>query len=71
MRVRVIAWGTTSGKRAAAGRVRLFLQIVDNPERIWDDSVQITLTGRDRRGMTWSYMAGGYYRSGVGIKITR
>jgi hypothetical protein len=69
VRVRVVAWGTTTGKRAAAGRVRLFLQVVDNPERIWDDSVQITLTGRDRRGMTWSYMAGSYYRSGAGITI--
>jgi hypothetical protein len=49
----------------------MFLQVVDNPERIWDDSFQITLTGRDRRGMTWSYMARSYNRSGRGIRITR
>lgn len=71
VRVRVIAWGTTTGRRAAAGRVRMFLQVVDNPTRIWDDSFQITLTGRDRRGMTWSYMAGSFYRSGRGIKIVQ
>jgi hypothetical protein len=71
VRVRILAWGRTTGQRAAVGRVRMFLQVVDNPERIWDDSFQITLTGRDRRGMTWSYMAGSYYRSGRGIRITR
>jgi hypothetical protein len=71
VRVRVIAWGTTTGRRAAAGRVRMFLQVVDNPQRIWDDSFQITLTGRDRRGMTWSYMAGSFYRSGRGITVAR